>query len=425
MTITLRTGEDLVNRCLPLPYLRTGRVRIHKAFGSSRRENCFTERKAPGPPSPGEARHRFSACRSPAGCRGLHTPAYPSDGQPPQAPESTFSLPSPTFIALQFRRLHRPLAEQEMPACFTSTLHLHQRLATEVDAWRAADYGCEDYPAIGEILAWGRDEGTGHLRFLRKPQLRALETYWYLRLVQNTPHIFDLYQRLHPKTRELREALGLTTDAIRDFVEDNGIEGLWERIRGDDQFVRDLKLESLRETLTLKYPSYILALAMGAGKTILIGAIVATEMAMAMEYPSGPFVHNALVFAPGKTIIEFLRELAAIPYEKILPPRHHKAFAASVNLTFTRDGEEDVPVIRGSSFNVVVTNTEKIRIQKETIRKSDLGGLFPREREDEARAEVWQTFASRRSRACLISRSSQTKPITPTASPWTPSSKRC
>ncbi|MBI5629110.1 MAG: restriction endonuclease subunit R, partial [Candidatus Rokubacteria bacterium] len=66
----------------------------------------------------------------------------------------------------------------------------------------------------------------------------------------------------------------------------------------------------------------------------------------------------------------------------------HKPFAASVKLTFTRDGEKDIPVIRGSLFNVVVTNTEKIRIQKEQVRKSDLGDLFIRGREDEARAEV-------------------------------------
>lgn len=136
------------------------------------------------------------------------------------------------------------------------------------------------------------------------------------------------------------------------------------------------------------YPSYILALAMGAGKTVLIGAIFATEFALALEYPEGPFVHNALVFAPGKTILESLRELAAVPYDKVLPPRLHKPFAASVKLTFTRDGEKTIPVIAGSSFNVVVTNTEKIRIQKETIRKSDVGSLLPLMREDDARAEV-------------------------------------
>ena len=225
-------------------------------------------------------------------------------------------------------------------------------------------------------------------------QFRALETYWYLRLVEQTPHIFELCRKLYPKSRELREALGLTAEPIRDFVEDNGVEALWERIRSDDDFVRDFRLQALRETLTLDYPSYILALAMGAGKTILIGAIIATEFAMAMEYPDANgdgagFVQNALVFAPGKTIIESLRELQETPYDKLLPPRMFKDFSARLALTFTRDGEKDIPIIRGSRYNVVVTNTEKIRIQKETIRKSDLGAMkLALSNEDEARQEV-------------------------------------
>ena len=265
--------------------------------------------------------------------------------------------------------------------------HLHQKLAALVDDWRTGGYAEVAYPAIAEILEWATDEETGTTRFLRRPQLRALETYWYLRLAEGTPAMFDLYRRLYPKSRHLREGLGLTQDAIRDLVEDEGIEALWERIRTDDDFVKDFKLEALRETLKLDYPSYILALAMGAGKTVLIGAIFATEFAMALEYPDGPFVQNALVFAPGKTIIQSLRELAEVPYDRILPPRLHRLFAATIKLTFTRDGEKDIPVIRGSSFNVVVTNTEKIRIQKETIRKADIGTLFG-SADEEARAEV-------------------------------------
>lgn len=269
--------------------------------------------------------------------------------------------------------------------------HLHQRLAQQVDQWRAAGYPLPQYPALAEILEWAREGEIGNLRFLRRPQLKALETYWYLRLIEGTPLIFDLYRSFFHKQSELLTALGLDNPRIKEFVLDEGLEALWTRIKTDDGFVRDFRLESLRETLSLDYPSYILALAMGAGKTILVGAIIATEFAMALEYchdPDTPLIQNALVFAPGKTIIESLRELAEIPYEKILPPRLHKPFAASVKLTFTRDRDKDVPVIRGSLFNVVVTNTEKIRIQKETIRKADLGNLFVPQREDEARAEI-------------------------------------
>lgn len=254
--------------------------------------------------------------------------------------------------------------------------HLFRILADRTREWQERDYYCEPFPAISEILRYQFiDDGTKKdLRFLRPPQFRALEVYWYLRLMEKTPHIFELYNNAFKKQSELLTVLGLAHSSIKEYVLDEGMESLWERIKTDDQFVKDFKLEALRETLCLDYPSYILALAMGAGKTILIGAIIATEFAMALEYPTSKgnladaFVENALVFAPGKTIIESLRELAETSYDKILPPRLYKDFAASIKLTFTPDGAKDIPVVRESSFNVVVTNTEKIRIQKPTVR---------------------------------------------------------
>jgi hypothetical protein len=266
-------------------------------------------------------------------------------------------------------------------------MQLYEALSMHVTAWREENYKHNEFPAIAEILEWARQPDVPNFR-LRAPQLRALETYWNLRLTENTPHIFDLYANLFPKITERLTALGITHSDMRELVLDIGYEGLIEKIRKDDDFVKQYKLESVRETLTLEYPSYILALAMGAGKTVLIGAIIATEFAMAQEYPDNGFVENALVFAPGKTIIESLRELAEMKYEAVLPPRMYKSFAATLKLTFTRDGDPDIPVTRGSSWNVVVTNTEKIRIQKETIRKSDMPTLFGSGKEDEAKAGV-------------------------------------
>jgi predicted nucleotidyltransferase len=266
-------------------------------------------------------------------------------------------------------------------------LPLPMRLAAEVSAWRTNHYDVEHYPILADVLQWARGDEVNP-RFLRDPQLRALETYWYLRLVRQTPHVLELYRQEFHSKPELLAALGLTHPTLKDLAIEFGVDDLLQRVRADDDLVRQFKLQALRETLSLDYPSYILALAMGAGKTILIGAILATEFALALEYPDGPFVQNALVFAPGKTIIESLRELLAAPYDRVLPPRLHKAFAASVKFTFTRDGEKDIPVVRGSCFNVVVTNTEKIRIQKETIRKSELGALLSGRRTDDARQEL-------------------------------------
>jgi len=263
-------------------------------------------------------------------------------------------------------------------------MHLYEALSNSVDDWRRKNYAHAEYDIISEILEWAKSpEGEGFR--LRPPQLRALETYWYLRLVRDTPHIFDLYQNYFGSRKELLEALGIPSAAFEQV--DYDLKSLWRHVQTNDEFVKGYKLEALRETLTLDYPSYILALTMGAGKTILIGAIIATEFAMAFEYPEGPFVQNALVFAPGKTIIESLRQLAETRFDRILPPRLFKQFAASVKLTFTRDGEKDIPVTRKSLFNVIVTNTEKIRIRKEDVRKADLG-LFARDKEDEAKQEV-------------------------------------
>lgn len=163
--------------------------------------------------------------------------------------------------------------------------YLYEKLREGVAKWRDTDYKCEDYPAISELLEYSLDENQ-RPHYLRTPQFRSLETYWYLRLVEKTPHIFGLYKGRYESTKELLEALGISSQAFKsvDYKEDV----LFDRIRSDDSFVKSFKLEALRETLILDYPSYIFALAMGAGKTILIGTIIATEFAMALEYPDGP-----------------------------------------------------------------------------------------------------------------------------------------
>src|SRR5439155_9950707 len=129
--------------------------------------------------------------------------------------------------------------------------HLHQVLGQRVDQWRTDGYPSPDHPVIAEIFEWARDDQTGSLRFLRRPQLRALETYWYLRLVEKTPHVFDLYRRLFPHPPDVMAALGLTGPALMRQLLGQPFEIVAERIKTDGPFVREHRLESLRETLTL------------------------------------------------------------------------------------------------------------------------------------------------------------------------------
>ena len=61
-------------------------------------------------------------------------------------------------------------------------MQVFEALSVQVSRWREAGYGHTGFPVIAEILEWARqpDVPTFHLR---PPQMRALETYWYLRLV--------------------------------------------------------------------------------------------------------------------------------------------------------------------------------------------------------------------------------------------------
>ena len=244
-------------------------------------------------------------------------------------------------------------------------MNLFEILAENTKQWRENNYQSDEFPAISEILLYAKEDGK--LRFLREPQFRAMEVYWYLRIIQKTPDFISLYKTMFPKRSEFLQALNIDKkEEIKQMIFDD--EDYLKRIKTDDEFVKRNNLESFKESLDLTYPSYILALAMGAGKTILIGSIIATEFAMSIEYPDANFMKNALVFAPGTTIIESLKEIADIPFNKVLPPRLNRPFMANIKLTYTKSGEKDIPVEQGGNYNLVVTNTEKIMLRK--VRKS-------------------------------------------------------
>ena len=252
---------------------------------------------------------------------------------------------------------------------------IYGKLKEKVNLWRIANYNC-DYSTIPEIFSHITQQA-----YLRKAQIEALEHYWYVRMILGTPNVENLYKKFY-RGLELLEALGLPLKEFSGLsnlppeIQKTAIDEIIKKIKTDDEFIKRYRLEGLRESLTLPYPSYILALAMGAGKTILISSIIATEFALSLEHPQDNFVKNALVFAPGKTILGALREISFAPYEKILPPRLYKKFMTNVKFAYTRDGQKDIPVIKGSSYNVIVTNTEKIRLTKESIRKSYFQDLF-------------------------------------------------
>ncbi len=243
---------------------------------------------------------------------------------------------------------------------------LYEKLRDDAEKWRKEGYPCSKYPLIGEILRWqfeGDTEEQGPLKFLREPQFQSLEVYWYLRLVKYTPKIVDLNQDYYSDDIALfckSFGIPLSEEAL-EFV--TSIDQVIDKVKKDPEYVRRNALDTVHEAVTLDYPSYIFALAMGSGKTILIATIIATEFAMALRYSDANFMKNALVFAPGTTIIESLREISTVPYEKILPPGLYQEFKANLKFEYPQNKAKDLATQYESTYNLIVTNTEKIRLQ--------------------------------------------------------------
>ncbi len=242
-------------------------------------------------------------------------------------------------------------------------MNLWQKLTPKISQWRQANYKCPDYPAIAEILRYQRNE-DGTSTYLRVPQIEALEMYWYIRLILKTPRLLDLYKIAFEDKQELGAALGFAGD-----TKYLPIEQIIDDAIKDSKVAKEFNLDHIIESLNLDYASYIMALTMGTGKTVLIGSIIASEFAMSLEYPAGNFMKNALVFAPGTTIIGSLKELSDVPYQHILPPRFYKKFLANLKITYAQSGTTNIAIDQGGSYHIVVTNTEKIILKKPAQKK--------------------------------------------------------
>ncbi len=252
--------------------------------------------------------------------------------------------------------------------------HLFEKLRNGAKSWREEGYPCPDYPLIGEILRWQFEGDINEgitLKYLRKPQFQSLELYWFLRLKRDTPHIIDLYKHYYgDNVDEFCKAMGIPiTPGQRTIIKT--VDEVIDLVKNNQDFVKQLQIDPLYEAVTLAYPSYIFALTMGTGKTHLIGTIIATEFAMALRHPGEVFMKNALVFAPGTTIIKSLRKISEIPYDLILPPGVDREFLANLKITYPPDGTPNIPVQQNSTYNIIVTNTEKISLRADAKRRSN------------------------------------------------------
>ena len=114
------------------------------------------------------------------------------------------------------------------------------------------------------------------------------------------------------------------------------------------------------------YPNYIYALTMGVGKTILMATCIFYEFLLASKYPKDSrFCHNALVFAPDRTVRQSLREIETFDRSQVIPPEYSSILNTNIKFHFLDDDASTLNTIDGSSFNLIISNTQKIILKLE------------------------------------------------------------
>ena len=125
------------------------------------------------------------------------------------------------------------------------------------------------------------------------------------------------------------------------------------------------------------YPNYIYALTMGLGKTILMATCIFYEFLLAKKYPKDKrFCHNALVFAPDKTVLQSLREIMTFDKTKVVPPEYARVLDANIKFHFLDETGTVLHTIDDSDFNIIISNTQKIIVKKKRKEETAAQTLF-------------------------------------------------
>ena len=195
--------------------------------------------------------------------------------------------------------------------------------------------------------------------FLRLPQFEALEMYIFIKEFMNNAQVYEMFD-------DWRNCRDRFSDASYYSVRQGGQILLW-----------DSATEKLTDTLFKQmkkykenYPNYIYALTMGLGKTILMATCIFYEFLLANKYPKDKrFCHNALVFAPDKTVLQSLREIITFDKTKVVPLEYAKVLDANIKFYFLEESGKTLQTLDDSDFNIIISNNQKIIVKKK--RKAD------------------------------------------------------
>ena len=201
--------------------------------------------------------------------------------------------------------------------------------------------------------------------FLRKPQFEALEMYIFIKEFMNN-------QQMHEIFDDWSKRNGVFSD--RRFYDQSGQQTLYDVYSPKQYHDYFLQIKKYAES----YPNYIYALTMGLGKTILMATCIFYEFLLASKWPKDErYCHNALVFAPDKTVLQSLKEIVTFDKGKVVPPEYIGVLDANIHIYFLDDnGGSTLTTLDGSKYNIIISNTQKIILKEQHKEKSAVDRLF-------------------------------------------------
>lgn len=226
-------------------------------------------------------------------------------------------------------------------------------------------------PLTRKFLNFNNKEKNANA-FLRPPQFEALETYVFLKEFCQNKKLWEIFEEWYRRTGIFkgRQFAGVDAGGQRFLfgVAEDGYETTTET------FARVFaKIKAIGQ----EYPNYIFSLTMGLGKTVLMATSIFYEFLLANKYPNDPlYCHNALVFAPDKTVLESLREIITFDKSKVIPPEYLSWLEANLKFFFLDETGTSLNSLDNSEYNIIISNTQKIILKKEHKSKNATQLLF-------------------------------------------------
>lgn len=203
--------------------------------------------------------------------------------------------------------------------------------------------------------------------FLRQPQYEALEIYIFLKEFLGNAKVEEIFQAWFEKKGRFagRAEGGLIGNARQADLLDQITQDQYKAV-----------FAAMRKNSRV-YPNYIFALTMGTGKTILMATCIFYEFLLGNKFEKDArYCHNALVFAPDKTVLQSLKEIESFDLTRVVPPEYVNFLTTHLRFHYLEEAGTSLDTLDRSRFNIIVSNTQKIILKRQRKEKTAVDQLF-------------------------------------------------